>query len=224
MYSLKHRLDRRSLEMIYISFIRPVLEYGSVVWVGCSDGLRDSLEHVQLQAARIVTGAIRGTSHAKLNAEVGWPSLESRRSSRQLTILYNIINNNTPEYLRSHLPPTVNTISGYSLRNRNNLSVSRCNSISLQKSFFYSTMYKWNNLNDNVRHATSAKTFKKLVSNNNKVNKWYYFGDRFYNIILAKMRMKCSSLSAHLHRMHVIDDAILSANVATKVKTACTIS
>jgi hypothetical protein len=29
---LKFRLDRLSLEKLYLSFIRPLLEYGDVVW------------------------------------------------------------------------------------------------------------------------------------------------------------------------------------------------
>ena len=32
MRKLKFRLDRKSLEVIYTAFIRPVLEYGDVVW------------------------------------------------------------------------------------------------------------------------------------------------------------------------------------------------
>ena len=30
---MKHNLDRNSLEKLYFGFIRPMLEYGSVVWV-----------------------------------------------------------------------------------------------------------------------------------------------------------------------------------------------
>jgi hypothetical protein len=29
---MKHNLDRNSLEKLYFGFIRPILEYGSVVW------------------------------------------------------------------------------------------------------------------------------------------------------------------------------------------------
>ena len=81
MCSLKYKLYWRSLETMYISFIRPILEYGSDVWINCSDGLCDSLEDFQVQAARIVTGSIRGTSHERLYNEVGW-QLWSRTDSR----------------------------------------------------------------------------------------------------------------------------------------------
>jgi hypothetical protein len=30
------KLDRKSLEKLYIGFIRPILEYGGIVWDNCS--------------------------------------------------------------------------------------------------------------------------------------------------------------------------------------------
>ena len=39
---------------MYKTFVRPILEYASVVWVGCINSDLDKLEKVQLYAARIV--------------------------------------------------------------------------------------------------------------------------------------------------------------------------
>ena len=36
MRKLKSKLDRKSLETIYTAFIRPLLEYGDVIWDNCS--------------------------------------------------------------------------------------------------------------------------------------------------------------------------------------------
>ena len=33
---MKHKLDRKSLEKLYIGFIRPILEYGGIVLNNCS--------------------------------------------------------------------------------------------------------------------------------------------------------------------------------------------
>ena len=41
---------------MYLTFIRPVLEYASEVWDNCGQINSDKLEKVQLEAARIVTG------------------------------------------------------------------------------------------------------------------------------------------------------------------------
>ena len=49
-------LDRYSLEKIYISFIRPLMEYADVIWDNQKQNLINKLENIQLDAARIVTG------------------------------------------------------------------------------------------------------------------------------------------------------------------------
>ena len=36
MRKLKFELDRKALETIYLSFIRPILEYADLVWDNCS--------------------------------------------------------------------------------------------------------------------------------------------------------------------------------------------
>jgi hypothetical protein len=62
---LKFKLNRQYLENIYITFIRPILEYGSEVWDNCGAVNSDRLEKVQTEAARIVTGL---TSYASLDS------------------------------------------------------------------------------------------------------------------------------------------------------------
>ena len=56
---LKYRLNRNYLEKIYLTFIRPVLEYASEVWDNCGQINSDRLEKVQLEDTRIVTGGVR---------------------------------------------------------------------------------------------------------------------------------------------------------------------
>jgi len=53
---IKFTLSRKTLNRIYLSFILPCLEYACEVWDGCTLYDADSLEKVQLEAARIVTG------------------------------------------------------------------------------------------------------------------------------------------------------------------------
>ena len=53
---LKFKIGRKHLSKLYIVFIRPTLEYASIVWDGCSAQDIEKLEKVQLSAARIVTG------------------------------------------------------------------------------------------------------------------------------------------------------------------------
>ena len=43
---------------MYLSFIRPVLEYACVVWDNCSAEQSEKIESVKRRAARIVSGTI----------------------------------------------------------------------------------------------------------------------------------------------------------------------
>jgi hypothetical protein len=52
----KFILDRKTLQTIYITFIRSLLEYADVVWDTKTQILINKLENVEVEAARIVTG------------------------------------------------------------------------------------------------------------------------------------------------------------------------
>jgi hypothetical protein len=44
---LKYIINRETLNKLYKSLIRPLMEYGDVLWDGCTDGESDLLEFVQ---------------------------------------------------------------------------------------------------------------------------------------------------------------------------------
>ena len=75
----KYTASRSALEKCYFTFVRPLLEYGDILFDSCTKELSDKLESVQLEAARLVTGAKRYTSHQALYNELGWITLENRR-------------------------------------------------------------------------------------------------------------------------------------------------
>ena len=52
-------LNRDSLNKIYISFVRPTLEYAIIIWDSCTQHETNAIERTQIEAARIVTGAPR---------------------------------------------------------------------------------------------------------------------------------------------------------------------
>ena len=104
MRKLKFRLDRRSLEIIYTAFIRPLLEYGDVVWDNCTQYEKDELERMQQEAARTATGTTRLASLDSLYSEIKWESLQKLRNDHKLSLLFKMKNNLTPEYLSSLLP------------------------------------------------------------------------------------------------------------------------
>jgi hypothetical protein len=66
-----------------------------------------SEDHLQLEAARIVTGLPIFASSILTYKELGWESLAERRKRRKLQIFYNIQNNNAPMYLCDLIPPSI---------------------------------------------------------------------------------------------------------------------
>ena len=136
MRKLKFKLDRKSLETIYIAFIRPLLEYADVIWDNCSQYEKDELEKVQIEAARISTGATKLISISNLYKEICWDKLQKRRDDHKRTLFYKMYNNLTPNYLSSLIPQQIETISQYNLRNAQNLRNIRTRTSSYYNSFF----------------------------------------------------------------------------------------
>ena len=142
-----HLWSRSALEVCYISFIRPILEYGNILYDCCSIADSTVLEGVQLDAIRLVMGAKRCISNAAMYRELGWINLKTRRIIHRLIKFYCIVNNLTPIYLQLLIEPLVPRHDHHTrLVAMNNFIVMRCRT-SMYKSFFInSTTQSWNNL------------------------------------------------------------------------------
>ena len=210
---IKYDVDRESLETIYFSYMRPKMEYACQVWDCCTLQDSDKLENLQLYAARIVTGAKRGTSHEMLYEEVRWPKLADRRTNIKLNLMHKIVNGNVPNYLSEVLPNLVGENLNYELRNRHNISGFKCRTEKFRKSFFPDSVQLWNNLDPTVKCITDRDAFNKSITNIcSKSKKLFNYGQRGVNIIHAQLRLQCSNLKAHLFALHVIEDAQCACN------------
>ncbi|MCG8096458.1 MAG: endonuclease/exonuclease/phosphatase family protein, partial [Candidatus Thiodiazotropha endolucinida] len=199
MRKLKFKLDRKSLEIIYIAFIRPILEYSDVIWDNCSQYEKNELEKIQVEAARIVTGSTILVSLNKLYQEVCWDTLQQRRHKHKLILFYKMFNNLAPTYLSSLLPRQVSTVSRYNLRNSNDLQTIRTKTSLYHNSFLPSTLREWNNLPVEVRQLPTLNSFKyHLSKDKRKVPKHYYHGKRKAQILHTRLRTGCSSLNLEL--------------------------
>ena len=210
---IKYHVDRESLEMIYFSYMRPKMEYACQIWDCCTQQDSERLENLQLYAARIVTGAKRGTSHELLYEEVRWPKLADRRANIKLNLMHKIVNGRVPNYLSEVLPNLVGENLNYELRNRNNLCRFKCRTEKFRKSFFPDTVNLWNNLDPTVKSIIDRDEFNKSITNVcGKSKKIFNYGQRDVNIIHAQLRLQCSNLKAHLLALHVIEDAQCACN------------
>ena len=107
MRRLKFTIRRPALNQIYISYVAPLLEYASIVWDGCSDSCSDSLQKLQNEAARLVTGLTRSVSTRNLFKECGWLTLSERREHQKRLFMYKATHNMVPNYISDLIPPTV---------------------------------------------------------------------------------------------------------------------
>ena len=63
-----------------------------MLWDGCTDEESELLELVQYEAAKVVTGAMRGTSRIRLMAELGWEEMKVRCDIHKLICYCKIVN------------------------------------------------------------------------------------------------------------------------------------
>ncbi|MEW8247643.1 MAG: reverse transcriptase family protein, partial [Candidatus Thiodiazotropha endolucinida] len=206
MRKLKFLLDRQSLQAIYISFIRPILEYADVVWTNCTKYEEDELEKIQIEAARIVIGSTKLVSISNLYEETGWETLSARRKQHRLTLFYKMIYNLTPPYLSSFVPPLVGDISRYNLRNSDQFQTLECKSQLYYNSFLPAVVREWNSLNESCRSSPSVDCFKNKLKQSTNVPKYYYSGSRKGQILHTRLRTNSSSLNHHLFSKNITDN------------------
>ena len=203
---LMYRLDRKSLELLYTTYVRPSLEYGDALLCNISITQKENLELVQKRAGKIISGAIRGVSRDVVYNELGWESLETRREKHIICMFHKIVHGHAPAYLTNLLPKHVHQQSSYQLRNQNNYVPFNSRTNVFQNSFFPYSVHLWNLLNPDIRNIEDVQSFKReLCKNSPKTNIIHSLGSRKAGVALARIRMKCSLLKAHLSTLHIIN-------------------
>ena len=175
MRKLKFHLDRKSLDIIYTSFIRPILEYADVVWCNLTKYQEDELEKIQIEAARIVTGATKLVSHDNLYIETCWETLNSRRKQHKLTLYYKMIKNFNPSLPEFIGPPSCSDMSSYSLRNSDQYQTIDIKSQLYYNSVLPSAVREWNALNSESQSCPSVTSFKMSISNRQVVPNFLFY-------------------------------------------------
>ena len=152
---LKFFLGRKSLTHIYITMIRPILEYGCILYDNCTRQESELLESVQYKAARVCI---------KLLQELGWCSLSIRRRYYKLYTLFKIRKNLVPPYISQGRLLLVSDVTNYNLRNAGNLRPLRAKTNKHMRSFFPSSVKEWNDLPPNIWHISETGHFKTSLA------------------------------------------------------------
>ena len=172
-------------------------------------GITDTemLEDVQLNVARIVTGAMHCKSISKLYEETGWQTLAKRRGTSKLILMYKQENGLVPNTLCSIISvPARSDIARYNTRQQFAIPHFRA-STGLFESFFPSTVRLWNQLPLHTRNSTLLQMFKsKLyqpVIKPIKFPQLYNFGDRYFAAQHIQLHIGSSQLNYHLFEIGV---------------------
>ena len=144
---------------LYSTVVRSNLEYAASVWSPHEAKLINSLETVQRRAVRWALHRYQRTASVRqMLAELGWQTLEQRRTHSRLLMLFKISHGLAcvPHAFLSHPPNTrhsrhTNTLSYALFQPRTNY---------FKYSFFPYTVSQWNALPLNVLEAPSVESFK----------------------------------------------------------------
>ena len=160
---LQNILPRSALLTVYKSFIRPLLDYGDIIYdKAFNESFHEKLESLQYSAALAITGSIKESSTEKLYEELGLESLKSRRWYRKMSLFNKVFKNDSPRYLFNTIP---NNNEQRQTRHSDNIPTFFARYDYFKNSFFPSAITEWNKLDCFVKTADSFHVFKKHILN-----------------------------------------------------------
>ena len=165
------KVQRSELERIYFASVRPILEYGSIVWDSAHrhEIFFSDMEKLQKQAARIVTGYNNYASKLLLYQYTGWDTLRDKRERQRLILFKKIINGLAPGHLCYIINNYVNVTDHiYTFRN-NNIQQIFSRTETFSASYFAWSIRLWNALPPSVRNVDSLSQFKCKLNNSKRV-------------------------------------------------------
>ena len=209
MKRINSKLSRQSKLTIYVSFIRPVLEFGWELYDNSSVEVLNSLEAVQREGLILVTSAYKKTSHNEILRETGVPILSKRRQMQKVQFMYKYSENKLPNYLNELIPGIVNENVNYNLRNKNNIMMPKSKKNYFLKSFIPSSIKIWNETKLEIRQAISTEALKNMLKSTycNTSYSLLLMHDGKGAINQSRIRMGLSALNSQRKKYHFIDDS-----------------
>ena len=151
----------RLKEMAYLTLVRSGLEYTSVVGDPFLQREIDRLEKIQRRAAHFVTNNYKrecGLTLTQLIDSLGWDSLQERRKTARLCMLYKAINREIAISIDVLCRPDSRTRGS-----TQNFRTIKTKKIPFSNSFFIRTIPYWNKLPSDVKLAPTFTVFKAIL-------------------------------------------------------------
>ncbi|KAI8522201.1 hypothetical protein Bbelb_019550 [Branchiostoma belcheri] len=200
----KQGLDTHDLVLIYIGFVRPVLEYCCQVWhPGLTVAEYETIERVQRRACRIILGQ-DFTHYNTALQDLSLDPLALRRCDLCRNFARSLLK--SPDF-RKWLPPRREKISGRTTRSSNQLNTYKTRTVRFAKS---PIMYATTLLNEELRSALDApqiqarrKRLERLIIGIASLSRMRYQGEQMTIIQTQEARhMSLTYLidAEHYHR------------------------
>ena len=152
---------RKIKVLCYLTLLRPIMEYASIIWDPHTHANINRLEMVQRRYARFVFHDYQRTSSVtEMLNKLGWPTLQERRAQAKVYMMYSI-KNSFVDIPSSILPAPLNTCTrrGHSQM----LYIPHARTLTYQRSFIPDAARLWNSLPDGTINCTSPLNFKEEV-------------------------------------------------------------
>ena len=137
--------------------ILPHIDYCCTVWGNINNSLTDSMIKLQKRAARIILDKDIDASSEDMFAELHWMKFPDRVDYQKAIIMYKILNNHTPSYLKEYFTFT-SEVHHRSLRSttENLLYIPKPNLEIFRNSLSYSGSRIWNAIPEHIKQSTSV--------------------------------------------------------------------
>ena len=210
MWKLGNNIPRYCLEIYYVSYIRPIIEYACVCYDNMSKYQSTQLEKVQRRAAIACTKAYNRTSTEVLLGELSWPTLAQRRDYHKQVLFFKMVKGRVPNYLHTLLPPTRATLNSRSnTRFAEKRHVPSARTEGFRRSFIPSYCRTWNNLQSELTMAPTLSNFKFKLKQHmfplKKTRLQNDFGRAYVN--QTRMRLGLSALNDQRAKYNLITNS-----------------
>ena len=171
LHRIRKRLSALAIRSVYLTSVRPVLEYAQLAWCGLSAQDINHLERLQRRAARVITGvkpwSRPGTCHEVLLAHAGLPTLSEHRLIAQAVFVFKVVNDldipcHLSNLIQAWLPEK--PIRCLALRDSQTIRLPRFKSSISCRSPLHTCFSFWNSLSKDMRQAPSVSSLQKLIS------------------------------------------------------------
>ena len=156
---IKTFLSAKQLNNLYYALILSYIDYCCTAWGSCSNTNLNKIQKLQNRYARLVLNTDYTSSQCSMLTTLNWQSVEQRVKYHKCLLVFKILNNLTPKYLK---PLSVTRSAPYNTRYAVNsrLFVPYPRTEFKRRSFSYTANYLFNKLPIYVQHCQTLQSFK----------------------------------------------------------------